>query len=114
MTTAVFNTKLKKLRAYYQLLVVKSRKNITRLKCQTLRKKYFTTSDNNKFASQILDAEIKEKELVNKSNISNLVKLNSNFTKVKTKFSLSLHYNHDNSYLFANGKEIIGLKPLMG
>ena len=29
-----------------------------------------------------------------------------NFTKVNTKFSLSLHYNGANSYLFVNGTEI--------
>ena len=29
-----------------------------------------------------------------------------NFTKVNTKFCLSLHYNGANSYLFVNGKEI--------
>ena len=29
-----------------------------------------------------------------------------NFTKVNTKFCLSLHYNGANSYLFANGTEI--------
>ena len=29
-----------------------------------------------------------------------------NFTKTKTKFCLSLHYNGSNSYLFVNGKEI--------
>ena len=28
-----------------------------------------------------------------------------NFTKVNTKFSLSLHYNGGNSYLFVNGTE---------
>ena len=41
-----------------------------------IEKKYLTTSDNNRFTSGILDAKMK-KELVNKSNISNLVK-NSN------------------------------------
>ena len=29
-----------------------------------------------------------------------------NFTKAKTKFCLSAHYNADSSYLFVNGKEI--------
>ena len=29
-----------------------------------------------------------------------------NFTKVSTKFCLSLHYNGANSYFFANGTEI--------
>ena len=36
--------------------------------------KYFTSSDYNKFASDVLDAKIKQKELANKSDISNLVK----------------------------------------
>ena len=31
-------------------------------------------------------------------------KFSINFTKGNTKCCLSLHYNHDNSYLFANGK----------
>ena len=38
-----------------------------------IEKKYFTTSDYNKFMSGILDANIKEKQLVNKSDISGLV-----------------------------------------
>ena len=33
-------------------------------------------------------------------------KLTVNFSKGKTKFCLSLHYNRDNSYLFFNGKKI--------
>ena len=33
-----------------------------------------------------------------------------NFTKTKTKFCLSLHYNRPNSYLFANGTEIYKFK----
>ena len=33
-----------------------------------------------------------------------------NFSKAKTKFCLSLHYNADNSYLFVNGKEIFKFK----
>ena len=32
------------------------------------------------------------------------------FTKVNTKFCLSLHYNGENSYLFVNGTEIIRFK----
>ena len=35
--------------------------------------KHFTTSDYNKFMSDILDAEIKYKEIVDRSDISNLV-----------------------------------------
>ena len=34
-----------------------------------------------------------------------------NFTENNKRFSFSLHYNGDNSYLFVNGKEIIKFKP---
>ena len=37
-------------------------------------------------------------------------KIDINFSKAKTKFCLSLHYNADNSYLFVNGKEIYKFK----
>ena len=37
-------------------------------------------------------------------------KFSINFRKVKTKFCLSLHYNHDNSYLIVSGKEICKFK----
>ena len=33
-----------------------------------------------------------------------------NFSATKKRFSLSLHYNGDNSYIFVNGKEIIEFK----
>ena len=33
-----------------------------------------------------------------------------NFSATKKRFSLSLHYNGDNSYLFVNGKEIVKFK----
>ena len=46
--------------------------------------KYFTTSDYNKFMSDILDAKVKEKELLDKSNISNLVKNSDLNLKLKT------------------------------
>ena len=36
-------------------------------------RKYFTTSDYNKFTSKILDTKINEKELVNKANISEFI-----------------------------------------
>ena len=34
----------------------------------------------------------------------------TNFTKLKTKFCLILHYNADSSYLFVNGKETYKFK----
>ena len=37
-------------------------------------------------------------------------KIDFKFTKVKTKFCLSLHYNADNSYLFVNGKDVCEFK----
>ena len=37
-------------------------------------------------------------------------KFSINFSKVNTKFCLSLHYNADNSYLFVDLKEIFKLK----
>ena len=46
--------------------------------------KSITSSDCSKFASDILDAKIKKKELVNKSNISSLV---NNF-EVNTKLAM--------------------------
>ena len=44
----------------------------------------FTVSDYNKFTSDILDAKIKQKELVNKSDISVLVKNSDLDTKLGT------------------------------
>ena len=43
-------------------------------KISDIEGKYFTTSDCNKFTSNILDAKIKQKELVSKSNISKFAK----------------------------------------
>ena len=43
-------------------------------KISDIERKYLTTSDNNKFTSDTLYANIKQKELANKSNISNLLK----------------------------------------
>ena len=54
------------------------------LKNQILRKKYCTTSDYNKFMSGIADAKIKQNVLVDKSNISNLVKNSDLNTKLAT------------------------------
>ena len=41
-------------------------------------------------------------------------KFTINFSKAKTKFCLSLHYNGDNSYLFVNGKEPLKFKAHNG
>ena len=50
--------------------------------------KYFTTADYDKFTSNILDSKIKQKELVKKSNISNLINnsdLNTKLTILEAK-----------------------------
>ena len=49
-------------------------------KISDIEGRYFTASDYNKFMSDILDAKIKQKALVKKSDISNLVK-NSDLDK---------------------------------
>ena len=56
------------------MLVLKSKSVIETLKYQIFRKKYFTTSDYNKLKSKILETKTKEKRLVDKSSISNLIK----------------------------------------
>ena len=53
------------------MLVVQSRKQII---INNIEGKYFDTADYNKFTSDILDAKIKQKELVNKSDIADFVK----------------------------------------
>ena len=49
--------------------------------------KYINTSDSNKFTSNILDAKVKQKELDNKSDISNLIK-NSDLNTLAAKTEL--------------------------
>ena len=41
-------------------------------------------------------------------------KIDINFSKEKTKFCLSLHYNADSSYLLVNGNEICRFKAKNG
>ena len=53
-------------------------------KISDIEKKYLTTFDYNKFTSEIIDAKIKEKRLVNKSDFFNLVKQSDLNTKLAT------------------------------
>ena len=86
------------------------------LKYQKSRKKYFSTDDYNSFTSGILDAKIKQKELVIKSDTSNLVNnanLNTKLTTLATKAELKAEQDkvvklqtHDLSFLF--GKNFFG------
>ena len=60
------------------------------LKYQTF-KKFFTSSDYNKFTKEMLDAKIKEKGSVNKSDITHLIQnsdLNTKLTTLATKAEL--------------------------
>ena len=60
-------------------------------KISNIKGKCFTTSDYNKFTSDVPDAKIKQKEWVNKSDISNLVKnsdLNTKLATLATKVEL--------------------------
>ena len=56
-----------------------------------IEKKYFTAADYNKFTSETFDANIKQKELVNNSYMSNIIKnsdLNINLATLATKAEL--------------------------
>ena len=53
-------------------------------KVSDIHVKYFTTSNYNKFRKEMLDAKIKEKGLLVKSDISNLVKNFDLYTKLTT------------------------------
>ena len=56
-----------------------------------IEKKYFTTVDYNKFTSETFDANIKQKELVNNSDMSNIKKnsdLNIKLATLATKAEL--------------------------
>ena len=53
-------------------------------KTSDIEKKYFTTLNYNKFTTEILDAKMKEKRLLDKFNISNLVKKSNLKRKLAT------------------------------
>ena len=58
--------------------------------------RHFTACDYKKITSEIIDAKIKEKGLVDKSNISNLAKnfhLNAKLAKLATKAELKAEQN---------------------
>ena len=77
VTTTVLDTKIKDVDSKITDLSGLVKKAHYDGKILQIEGKYFTTSDYNKCKSRILDAKIKQKELVNKSDISSLVK-NSN------------------------------------
>ena len=85
MTTTVLNTKISKVKNKIKTPVVSDLVKKTHYDARTLEieGKYTTTFDYNNFTSDILDAKIKLKQLVNKCDISNLVKTSDLNTKVK-------------------------------
>ena len=88
MTATVLDTKIKEIDNKIHDLSSLFNKTNYDTKISEIEEKYFTTFDYNKFTSNILDAKVKQKELVNKSNISNLVKkfdLNAKLTTLATK-----------------------------
>ena len=77
LTTAALNTEIKSIENKISGATDKTKqkmKQIIIIKYQTLEKKYISLSDYNKFTSEIMDAKKIQKQLVNKSNISSLVK----------------------------------------
>ena len=79
-------------------------------------RKYCTTSDKNKWTSEILGPKIKEKWLVNESNISNLVKnpdLNTKLVTLATKTKLKAE--KDKFFLLKLGiLVVIAILKMMG
>ena len=86
-----------------------------------IKNKYFTTSHYKKFTSNILDAKITAKKLVNESGLTEKIyptqrldettitaeaQYSINFAKSNKKNCLSLHYNGANSFFFVNAAKI--------
>ena len=83
VNTAVPNAKIGEVENKILFVSGLVKKKVYDTKILHIEGKYFTTSDY-KFMSDILDAKIKGKELVDKSNISSLVKNSDVNLKLKT------------------------------
>ena len=91
MTIAIINTKISKVKCKIPVASDLVRKTNYENKILEMERNYFTTSNYNKFTSDKLHARIKQKELVNRSDISNLVKkfdLNIKLATLTTKAEL--------------------------
>ena len=88
MTTTVLNTKITEVENKNPNIIDLARKTYYNAKILEIKRKYLTTSDYNKITSNILDAKIKQKELVSKSDTSNLVK----DSDLKTNYKLRLSH----------------------
>ena len=69
MTAAVLNTQISEVENKIPSVSGLVNKTDYDAKIKDIEGKYFTTADYNKFKSNIVDAKIKEKKLVNKSDI---------------------------------------------
>ena len=74
VTTTILNIKISEIENKIPNISDLIKKEDQHAEISDIEGKYVTTSDYNKFTSEILDAKIKQKELVIKSDISNLVK----------------------------------------
>ena len=74
------------------------KKTIYDAKFSKIERKYFTNYDYNKLTKKIFDAKINEKELVEKSDVSNLVKntdLNTKPNTLVTKAELKAEHDSE-------------------
>ena len=72
-TTAVLNIKIDKFENKIPDLSKLIKKADYEAKITDIKEKYFITAEYNKIMRDILDTKIKEKKLVNESNITNLI-----------------------------------------
>ena len=74
VTTTVLDTKIKEVKNKIPVVGGLVKKIDPDVKISEIKGKYFTTSDYNKFTEETIGAKIKEKTLVDKSDIFNLTK----------------------------------------
>ena len=84
VTTNFFNTKISKVENKIPNVSGVVQKSDYDAKITDIEGEHFTTSDYDTFTGDILDAKIKQKELGNKSVISNLIKYSDLSTKLAT------------------------------
>ena len=86
MTTTVLNTKISEVENKIPSISGLVKKTDYDAKIKNIVGKYFTIADYNKFTSDILDAKVKQKVLLNKSVIDKkLININKKITSNKTK-----------------------------
>ena len=82
LTTTVLNTKISEVENKIPNVSGLVKKSDFHAKISDIEGTNFTASDSNKFTSDILDTITNQKELINKSDISNLVKNSDLNTKL--------------------------------